>query len=874
MRAAKRWASPTDAGCRLRRGCRDDATVERCRGPLGGELRGTLVSTSDLVTTAYEGLALFHPPGSGHVFEVRVPTGRDEGDPVHSGHFDNLDLAASAVEAANKYGASIYVTLNPVDPAQKPVTNRIVECVNTTTCDRHIARRRRLLLDMDAQRDGVISAREDELRAGLERRDAVVEWLTSRYGWPRPALAMSGNGGHAVYAIDLAVGKDSARLVAAVLKALHHRHGDAVVKVDTTVGNASRVCKVYGTIARKGESTPERPHRRAEIEEAPGRLVPVTLEQLQAVAALAPTNGTRSKGRPVAATSAGRDVLETRARAYLAKLPASVEGNGGDHQLFVAAATLRDFGLEQSDALALLHDYNQRAVPAWSDREVEKKIENAWRYAKGEAGAKAAENGPGWAEVHSKPSAGAKPDTSRSGGAADPEDVPVLDPSDPVPSARALIAQAYTHGGARALQHQAGVFYQFFASYYRETDEAAVRAGAYRFLEAKLRLDKNRQVQPFKPTKSKVENVLDAMRAVCNLPADSAAPCWLEGGGAVDPLDVLPCGNGLLHIPTRELLPATPRFFATNGVAFAFDASASAPEAWLRFLGELWPDDGESRETLQEWIGYQLTPRTHFQKIGMIVGPRRSGKGTIARVTRRLLGERNVCGPTLAGMGEPFGLSVLIGKASAIIADARISGRTDTAIVTERLLSISGEDGLTIARKYLPDWTGKLSVRFTLLTNELPRLEDESGALASRFVVLRLQESFYGREDHGLFERLVPELPGILNWALAGWDRLYQRGQFRQPAASAELIQQLEDLGSPIGAFLRDRCEVGAGYAVAQHALFDSWRGWCLVNGRDKPGTIQSFARNLLAAVPWLVSTRPRVDGAQVRHWQGVRLFD
>ena len=64
------------------------------------------------------------------------------------------------------------------------------------------------------------------------------------------------------------------------------------------------------------------------------------------------------------------------------------------------------------------------------------------------------------------------------------------------------------------------------------------------------------------------------------------------------------------------------------------------------------------------------------------------------------------------------------------------------------------------------------------MTNELPRLEDQSGALASRFVVLTVRESFYGREDPDLLDRFVPELPAILNWALEGWDRLYQRGRF------------------------------------------------------------------------------------------------
>jgi putative DNA primase/helicase len=307
---------------------------------------------------------------------------------------------------------------------------------------------------------------------------------------------------------------------------------------------------------------------------------------------------------------------------------------------------------------------------------------------------------------------------------------------------------------------------------------------------------------------------------------------------------------------------------------FAVDPYAPVPVHWFRFLEELWPADQASRDTLQEWIGYCLTPRTHLQKIALIVGPKRSGKGTIGRVMRRLLGERHVSGPTLANLSEQFGLSILVGKTVAIIADARISGRTDTAVLTERLLSISGEDTLSIPRKFLPDWTGKLTTRFLLMTNELPRIEDVSGALASRFLVLTLHESFYGREDHRLFERFLPELPGILNWALEGWDRLYARGRFVQPPSAATLVQEFEDLGSPIGAFVRERCEVGHGYDVPKDRLFQEWKTWCTGNGREHPGTVQTFGRNLRAVLPGLGERQPRVLGARVRYYEGIRVRD
>ena len=93
------------------------------------------------------------------------------------------------------------------------------------------------------------------------------------------------------------------------------------------------------------------------------------------------------------------------------------------------------------------------------------------------------------------------------------------------------------------------------------------------------------------------------------------------------------------------------------------------------------------------------------------------------------------------------------------------------------------------------------------MTNELPRLSDASGALASRFIVLTMTKSFFGKEDHGLTKKLLAELPGILNWALEGWRQLHDRGHFIQPTSAQDAIDDLEDLGSPITAFLRVRPE-------------------------------------------------------------------
>jgi len=164
----------------------------------------------------------------------------------------------------------------------------------------------------------------------------------------------------------------------------------------------------------------------------------------------------------------------------------------------------------------------------------------------------------------------------------------------------------------------------------------------------------------------------------------------------------------------------------------------------------------------------------------------------------------------------------------------------------------------------------KLPTRFMFLSNELPQVRESSGALAGRFLVLRLTRSFFGQEDPDLTTRLLAELPGILLWALEGWRRLRQRGRFVQPASVEEAVLAPEDLSSPVRAFLRDKCELGPGRRVWVDDLYAAWLRWCEDDGRSLLTSKQTFGRDLLSAAPGVVCRRNSSIGK--RFYEGVAL--
>jgi putative DNA primase/helicase len=460
----------------------------------------------------------------------------------------------------------------------------------------------------------------------------------------------------------------------------------------------------------------------------------------------------------------------------------------------------------------------------------------------------------------------------------------ILAPDAPLGSAKEFVSRRHSDDTCkRTILHHRGSFHAWTGTHYPEADDAALRAQLYGFLdEAKQIVDKPLpHEEPFDPTRFKVNDVIDALKAIANIPASTPVPSWLGDIPTDLPAsEIIAVSNGLLHLPTRTLLQHTPDFYTHNSLPFAYDPNAPAPTEWLRFLDTLWNGNTEAERaeavelvaTLQEIFGYCLTDDTRLQKAFLLVGPKRSGKGTIARVLTHLLGRENVAGPTLASLGQNFGLAPLIGRRIAVISDARLGNKSDQHFIAERLLAVTGEDSITVDRKYREAWTGRLTARFIVISNELPRLSDASGALASRFIILLTRRSFYGREDHKLEAKLMVELPGVLNWAIDGWERLMDRGYFLPPTSSQEAMQELEDLASPIGAFLRDICEIGPAFDCEVGRLFDAWRSWCLTQGRDRPGTAQTFGKDLRAAIPSLKVIRPRECGERLRYYQGVRL--
>ncbi|MFE3516674.1 phage/plasmid primase, P4 family [Streptomyces sp. NPDC059166] len=423
------------------------------------------------------------------------------------------------------------------------------------------------------------------------------------------------------------------------------------------------------------------------------------------------------------------------------------------------------------------------------------------------------------------------------------------EPTDPMAVAR-YIRGEFMLAGVPNILYWRGDWYRWDGSLWREFAKSDFRAMLYMRMENETFIKYDSEGKPrrvrWAPTASRINNLMDACEAIYKR-ADGREPMTREDGSRAK---VVPFQNGVYDIVGLGFTEPNPDLFNLYALDFDYKPSAECP-VWMEKLKEWFNGDDESIRLLREWMAYLIVGETRLQKIMSIIGPRRSGKGTIGRVMERLMTEHATAGPSLHDLAELFGRQELIGKSLALVADSRFeANRADRSKVIDFLLRVSGEDPVQIPRKNREAWKGKMGIRFTILSNDLIRLGDSSNAMTSRFMVLNTPNSYEGKEDPKLSDKLYAELSGIFNWAIEAWDELDERGAFLMPAASGEFVEAMFAADSPEKAFLIDACEFGlaAEHHCAKDDFWSQWVQYC-EKSKNSAGTYNDMLRRFTPVI-------------------------
>ena len=207
-----------------------------------------------------------------------------------SGYYKNIENLLRDVErmdAEDRF--QIYFTLNCIEEScySREQCEKVVWKPKNTTTDNDIKGRYWILIDLDPKRPAGTSSSNDEYEKAHMKAIEVYRYLMDM-GFYEPVVCSSGNGWHLLLPCKIGISTETNDVVNKFLKVLSMLFTDDSIDIDVKVGNPARICKLYGTMAKKGTNIPERPHRMAKIVKTPTEIKPNDIEYFKKVAEIFP----------------------------------------------------------------------------------------------------------------------------------------------------------------------------------------------------------------------------------------------------------------------------------------------------------------------------------------------------------------------------------------------------------------------------------------------------------------------------------------------------------------------------------------------------------------------------------------------------------
>lgn len=765
-------------------------------------------------------LSLFLEEGA--VIELRA-LGVERAGTV-AGYFSDPEKAVNAAANLSGRAEGIYVTLNPVmTTLLARANNRAKPWARSTTSDEEVLRRRWIVIDVDPIRPKGISSTDDEWRAGMEKAQEVRVFLRGE-GFPEPVVASSGNGAHLLYRVDTPNTPEVRDAIRDLLRGLAARFNDEKANCDAAMFNAARICRLYGTQAKKGDDTDSRPHRVSRFITLPSERIIVPLTTIRRLADSL-ISGVASERR---ATSTLPVAVPSTPRPRMSGL--DIEG----------LDIVRWFQAHECYGRMVREDVGQHAVrcPWEGDHSSEDNANNTdttiWDGRDGRL--------PGFRCLHSHcvdrrirevlrfwtdaQQFGAK---QRAG-----SDYHLTDDG----NALRLVDRYGAHlrycnalggwlywngsqwlpGGDSEVYEQAREVVQEISAQARQSGEGTARQA----------LDKHVMRS----------EGWERMRAMVN-----AAAVKRVVQAKPDQFDshpyIINCLNGAVDLRTSEVFPNRAEDHCTKIVSLIYNPAASCPR-FDQFMTEVFAADDTVIDFVWRAIGYSLSGKTTAQVLFFCYGSGSNGKSTLFEVLRRLLGDYS--GTAAPGLliekrndRHPTEIAELKGKRFVSCVETGEGQR----LAEELVKRLTGGDRMKGRYMRKDFFEFEPTHKLWLSANHKPAIRGTDWAIWRRIPLIPFEVTFIDKErategqpvkDVDLLPTLFQELPGILAKAVRYAQEWCREGLI-VPATVLMATEKYKREQDILGSFLDDCCALEEGKEERAGDVYRAYSLWCRENG-------------------------------------------
>lgn len=309
-----------------------------------------------------------------------------------------------------------------------------------------------------------------------------------------------------------------------------------------------------------------------------------------------------------------------------------------------------------------------------------------------------------------------------------------------------------------------------------------------------------------------------------------------------DPL-LLNLNNCIFDLATETRKAHSRNELLTKIAPVDYDPEAAAP-LWDVFLERILPD-AAVRRYIQQLVGYSLTAKTGEQILPILYGSGANGKTTFLETIRHMLGDYGQVAPASVFMdqkeGIPNDIARLRGARFVMVSEIGAGKRLNEALVKR----LTGGDTLTARFLRAEFFEFKPQFKAWLATNHKPEIRGTDEAIWRRLRLIPFTVTIPEEErDDDFPATLLDELPGILNWALAGYMD-WNANRLVTPTSVRAATRDYRAESDLIGQFIDEECAVGdINHNVRAGEIYDAYTTWARELGIDSVSQ-QAFGRRL-----------------------------
>ena len=317
--------------------------------------------------------------------------------------------------------------------------------------------------------------------------------------------------------------------------------------------------------------------------------------------------------------------------------------------------------------------------------------------------------------------------------------------------------------------------------------------------------------------------------------------------------------NGLYNLTTRKLEPHNEHILYTRQINTDYIEGASTADitsTFTRFIGDLCKDingviDWQKYKALQEILGLAISNlyghRT--KKAAILYSPiGNTGKSQFLSLISNLVGPEHIATIPLQNMNEDKGRFAF---ANAGLIRLIMNGDQGKATIKDSSIfkQVTGGDYIKTEGKG-KDIKALVFKGFIIIAcNDLPYFADDKGDHVYRrmYIVPCTHEVPEKERDASILNKMLEELPAIVNWAIEGLHRLRENNyNFSEGAAGQEVIANYRKNSDTVYSFLMDEGYIitkDPADKVGKKDLLTAYNAYCLDNGRQTVGVRQFSER-------------------------------